>query len=223
MDIAENLQKIRKSIPEGISIVVVTKTQPVDKIMRLYGIDQRLFGENRVQELVSKYERLPKDIEWHMVGHLQSNKVKYIAPFISLIHSVDSIDLLSVINKEAKKYSRVIPCLLQIKIAREETKFGLSVQDAGYLLGNDQLTEFSNIRIIGLMGMATFTHDYGLIRKEFKKLHSIFITFQKKYFSNSSDFKELSMGMSQDYQIAIEEGATYIRIGTSIFGERISV
>ncbi len=220
MFIAENLNKIKEELPESVQLIAVTKTQPVETILDAYNAGHRIFGENKVQELVTKYEQLPKDIEWHMIGHLQTNKVKSIASFIHLIHGVDSLKLLQVINKEGIRCNRVIPCLLQIKIAEEETKFGLSANEADTLLGNKEISELRNTKIIGLMGMATYTDNMEVIRNEFKNLSAIFNRLQIKYFSDDPDFKELSMGMSHDYRIAIEEGATYIRVGTSIFGER---
>jgi len=222
MAIADKLQHIKNSIPESVKLVVITKTQPADTIMKVYETGHRVFGENKVQELVNKYEQLPRDMEWHMVGHLQSNKVKYIAPFVHLVHSVDSMKLLRVIDQEGLKNHKVISCLLQIKIAREKTKYGLSEHEAVSLLEDQKIRELKNIKITGLMGMATYTSDLELVRSEFRNLNTIFNMFQKKYFNESPEFKELSMGMSHDYPIAIEEGATYIRIGTSIFGERIT-
>ena len=220
MIIAKNLDHIKKKIPESVKLVAVSKTQSVEIIREAYETGQRIFGENKVQELVSKYEQLPKDIEWHMIGHLQSNKVKLIAPFVHLVHGVDSLKLLRVINQEGIKHNRVILCLLQIKIAQEETKYGLSENEAEVLLSDNEVSIFKNIRIIGLMGMATYTDDTSIIRNEFRNLSAIFSRLQKKHFSLDTDFKELSMGMSHDYPIAIEEGATYIRVGSSIFGER---
>ena len=220
MLIAKNLDQIKKSIPESVRLVAVSKTQAVETILEAYDAGHRIFGENKVQELISKYEQLPKDIEWHMIGHLQTNKVKFVAPFVHLIHGVDSLKLLKVINQEGARVNRIIRCLLQIKIAREETKFGLSENEAEAILESSDTITFKNVHISGLMGMATYTDDTSIIRSEFKNLNTIFKKLQKKYFSSDPEFKELSMGMSHDYPIAIEEGATYIRVGSSIFGER---
>ncbi len=220
MLIAKNLDQIKKNLPKSVRLVAVTKTQPIESIFDAYRTGHRIFGENKVQELVSKYDQLPKDIEWHMIGHLQTNKVKLIAPFVHLIHGVDSMKLLTMINQEGVKANRIISCLMQIKIAKEETKYGLLESEADVLLGDKEISTFSNINIAGLMGMATYTDDTTIIRNEFKNLSTIFNKLQKKYFSTNPDFKELSMGMSHDYAIAVEEGATYIRVGSSIFGER---
>ena len=221
MTIAENLNQIKNSIPKSVRLVAITKTQSVNTVLEAYKAGQRIFGENKVQEMVPKFNQLPKDIEWHMVGHLQTNKVKYIASFVYMIHGVDSLKLLRVIDQEGSRNNRQISCLLQIKIAEEETKFGLSENEADILLSDPEIISLKNIRISGLMGMATFTEDEEVIRREFRKLQEIFNRFRTKYFSRTEYFKELSMGMSSDYRIAIEEGATYIRIGSSIFGERI--
>ncbi|HNV53232.1 MAG TPA: YggS family pyridoxal phosphate-dependent enzyme, partial [Tenuifilaceae bacterium] len=198
----------------------VSKTHPVEVIMEAYNAGHRIFGENKVQELVSKYEGMPKDIEWHLIGHLQSNKVKYIAAFVSLIHSVDSIKLLEVIDKEAQKHNRVIDCLLQIHIASEETKFGLSADELEELLSSNDFKEMKNIRVVGLMGMATFTDNMAQVRMEFKFLNNLFKSVKEKYFADKPWFKELSMGMSSDYAVAVEEGSTMVRIGSNIFGHR---
>lgn len=216
MSIVENLHQINQSIPEQVTLVAVSKTQPHQAIQTLYDAGQRVFGENKVQELVDKFEALPKDIQWHMIGHLQKNKVKYMASFVHLIHSVDSFDLLKEINKQAAKHDRVIDCLLQIHIAQEETKFGMDEQEAESLLEVYQ-TEFSHVKVVGLMGMATFTEDESQVRKEFKFLKSIFDKLKSRY----TDLEVLSMGMSGDFQMAIEEGSTMVRVGSSIFGERI--
>ena len=216
MSLVENLENIQKSIPEHVTLVAVSKTQPISAIQTLYDAGQRIFGENKVQEMVAKYEHLPKDIQWHMIGHLQKNKVKYMASFVHLIHSVDSFDLLKEINKQAAKHDRVIDCLLQIHIAQEETKFGMNEQEAESLLEVYQ-TEFSHVKVVGLMGMATFTEDESQVRKEFKFLKSIFDKLKSRY----TDLEVLSMGMSGDFQMAIEEGSTMVRVGSSIFGERI--
>ncbi len=211
------LQELQKT---NTQLVAVSKTKPNAAIMDLYTQGQRIFGENRVQELVQKYEELPKDIQWHMIGHLQTNKVKYIAPFINLIHSVESIKLLEEINKQAKKNNRIIHCLLQFKIASEESKFGLQLDDIINYLQSKNFELLQNVKIIGVMGMATFTDKTNQIKNEFEQLKFIFDTLQQKAFNNNPDFKEISMGMSSDYTIAIEEGSTMVRIGSLLFGKR---
>ena len=216
MNITKNLQQIKASIPEHVTLVAVSKTKPNEAIFDAYQTGQRIFGENKVQELTEKHESLPKDIEWHMIGHLQSNKVKYIAPFVSLIHGVDSFKLLKEINKRAAQNERVINCLLQIHIAEEDTKFGFDEKEVIELIKSEAFQHLKNIKVVGLMGMATFTDDENQIRKEFKSLKKL---FDKLQISNHQ-FQILSMGMSGDYQIAIEEGSTMIRVGSSIFGER---
>ena len=218
--IEENLQEVRKEIPAHVTLVVVSKTKPNDAILEAYEFGERIFGENRVLELADKWEALPKDIEWHMIGHLQSNKVKYIAPFVSLIHAVDKDKLLYEIDKEAKKNNRVIRVLLQFHIADEDTKFGLSLDEAEELLESERFRELKNIEVAGVMGMATFTEDENQVRKEFQTLKSTFDKLKSAYFSSTASFKEISMGMSGDYRIAIEEGSTMVRIGSSIFGTR---
>lgn len=218
--IAENLNKVKSTIPEQVTLVAVSKTKPNELILEAYDTGQRVFGENRVQELTAKYESLPKDIEWHMIGHLQSNKVKYIAPFVSLIHAIDKPKLLFEVNKEAKKNDRVISVLLQFHIAEESSKFGLDLEEAKELLSSSRFLELENVQIAGVMGMATFTDDENQVRNEFKTLKSIFDELKQEFFANSSAFKEISMGMSGDYRIAIEEGSTVVRVGSSIFGKR---
>src|SRR3989344_5760709 len=210
MSIKDNLHKIKSSIPPHVTLIAVTKTHPVNKLQEVYDAGHKIFGENKVQEMVDKYEALPKDIEWHLIGHLQSNKVKYIAPFVSLIHSVDSLKLLIEINKQAEKNNRIINCLLQIYIAKEETKFGLSFEEAEQLIHSKELTELKNIKITGFMGMATNTDKKEQIANEFKSL--------KQFYDQFSDFSifnfqlsNLSMGMSSDYLLAIEQGSTMIR------------
>jgi pyridoxal phosphate enzyme (YggS family) len=220
MNIRNNIEKFTQSLPPGCRLIAVSKTQPTEKILEAYHAGQRVFGENKVQELSAKYEALPKDIQWHMIGHLQSNKVKYITPFISLIHSVDSVKLLQEIDKQARKANRIIDCLLQIHIAEEETKFGFSEEEAFQLFQSETITHLSNIKITGLMGMATLTENVDQVRKEFRGLRSLFEKIKSQYANDRVDMEELSMGMSSDYTIAIEEGSTYIRIGTAIFGER---
>lgn len=218
--IAEALLQLRNEIPEGVTLVAVSKTKPVSAILEAYQAGQRIFGENKVQELCEKHEQLPTDIEWHLIGHLQSNKVKYIAPFVSLIHAVDSLKLLGEINKQALKNNRVISCLLQFHIAQEDTKFGLSLDEAIELIQSETFRSFQNIRITGVMGMATFTDNTEQIREEFRTLRHIFDELKARFFSNHTDFSIRSMGMSGDYREAIEEGSTLIRVGSSIFGER---
>ncbi|HEY9082584.1 MAG TPA: YggS family pyridoxal phosphate-dependent enzyme [Vicingaceae bacterium] len=216
MSITTNLQQIKASIPKYVTLVAVSKTKPHAAILEAYQTGQRIFGENKVQELTEKYESLPKDIEWHMIGHLQSNKVKYIAPFVSLIHGVDSFKLLKEINKRAAQNERVINCLLQIHIAEEDTKFGFDEKEVIELIKSEAFQDLKNIKVVGLMGMATFTDNENQIRKEFKSLKKLFDKLSTLCFPLST----LSMGMSGDYQIAIEEGSTMIRVGSSIFGER---
>jgi len=220
MNTRNNIEKFTQSLPQGCRLVAVSKTQPIEKIMEAYHAGQRIFGENKVQELTTKYETLPKDIQWHMIGHLQSNKVKFITSFITLIHSVDSIKLLQEIDKQGIKTNRVIDCLLQVHIAEEETKFGFSKDEIFQLLQSDVFRSLNSIKIMGLMGMATLTDNQDQIRKEFKGLQSLFEKVKSQNTSAHVEMKELSMGMSNDYTIAIEEGSTLIRIGTAIFGER---
>ncbi len=207
---------------EGTSttLVAVSKTKPSSAISELYQKGQRIFGENRVQELTQKYEELPKDIEWHMIGHLQRNKVKYIAPFVSLIHSVESIRLLEEIDKEGKKNDRTIPILLQFKIAKEDSKFGMQVEDIKKYLLSEEFESRKNVEIKGVMGMATFTDDHETVREEFKTLKGIFDILQEEVFRENPSFREISMGMSGDYKIAVEEGSTMVRIGSLLFGKR---
>lgn len=215
-DIEKNLLEIKTSIPEGVTLVAVSKTKPVSDLMNAYDAGQRIFGENKIQEMTEKWEIMPKDISWHMIGHVQTNKVKYMAPFVDLIHAVDSYKLLKEINKQAKKHDRTINCLLQIKIAKEESKFGLSEQDAIALLDNEEVKNLTNIKIQGLMGMATFTNDEHQIQDEFKTIASFFENIKTKY----PQLKILSIGMSGDYKMAIGCGSTMVRIGSSIFGAR---
>lgn len=203
-----------------VKLVAVSKTKPMSAIEAIYKTGHKIFGENKVQELVDKYEALPKDIEWHLIGHLQTNKVKYIAPFVHLIHAVDSLKLLKIINKEAKKHNRTIDCLLQLHIAQESSKFGLSEQELKQLLNHDAYSELQNVRIVGLMGMATFTNNTQQVRAEFQGLKRIFDETRITYFDNQAHFKEMSMGMSGDYEIAVEEGSTMVRVGSLIFGYR---
>jgi pyridoxal phosphate enzyme (YggS family) len=201
-------------------LIAVSKTKPASEILELYHLGQKDFGENKVQEMLTKHEQLPKDIQWHLIGHLQTNKVKFIAPFVHLIHSVDSLKLLTEINKQALKCNRTIDCLLQIFIANEETKFGLSAEEAKQLLSSADFPSLQNIRICGLMGMATNTDNQELIGKEFAFLFQLFDELKREFFSKANYFKELSMGMSSDYPIALKHGATIVRVGSVLFGER---
>ena len=218
--IVEALDKINFEISDDVTLVAVSKTKPVEDIKVAYEAGQRVFGENKVQELTDKQAVLPEDIEWHFIGHLQSNKVKYIAPFVSLIHAVDSIKLLKEINKQAKKNNRVISCLLQFHIADEQSKFGLNLDEAQTILSSNEFVEYQNISVVGVMGMATFTDDEEQVRDEFRTLENYFHVVQGHFFKYNPDFKHISMGMSGDYKIAIEEGSTMIRLGSSIFGTR---
>ncbi|MFN5148805.1 MAG: YggS family pyridoxal phosphate-dependent enzyme [Flavobacteriia bacterium] len=218
--ISRRLQEIIDAIPDHVTLVAVSKTKPTSAIQEAYNAGQRHFGENKVQEMTDKSARLPKDIHWHLIGHLQTNKVKYIASFVSLIHSIDSLKLLQEINKHAIKHNRVIDCLLQFHIAKEETKFGLDLVEANVLLGSEQFSALKNIRIVGVMGMASFTPNEKELRKEFSELRGIFTSIKNKWFADENSFKIISMGMSGDYGIAIEEGSTMVRVGSSIFGSR---
>jgi len=220
MNIQENIKLLKSQIPKSVKLVAVSKTKPNEDILEAYETGHKIFGENKVQDLAQKYESLPKDIEWHYIGHLQRNKVKFIAPFVSLIHAVDSLRLLQKINEEAKKHNRIINCLLQMHIADEDTKFGLSKVEVEQILENPEFDNLQNVKITGLMGMATYTEDKSRIKKEFEFLKSCFDDFKDKYFLNSDSFKEISMGMSGDFKIAIEAGSTMIRIGSTIFGAR---
>jgi pyridoxal phosphate enzyme (YggS family) len=218
--IKAQLAAIRSSLPATTVLIAVSKTHPIERIMEAYEAGQRDFGENKVQELVEKYEALPKDIRWHMIGHLQSNKVKYIAPFVHLIHGVDSFNLLKEINKQGQKNGRQISCLLQFHIAQEDTKFGLSLEEAEAFLAGPEFSLLDHVRICGVMGMATFTENTAQIREEFQSLHAIYQQLKSRCFPSNPEFKEISMGMSDDYPIAIEEGSTLIRVGSKIFGRR---
>jgi PLP dependent protein len=220
MPSADKFMDFQKNLPAHVKLVAVSKTKSEEEILEIYHAGHRLFGENKVQELLPKYEDLPKDIEWHLIGHLQSNKVKYIAPFIGMIHSVDSLKLLKTINKEALKNKRTIKCLLQFHIAEEETKFGLDIEEAAEILSSEEFKELKNIEICGVMGMATFTDDLEKVRREFKNLKSVFGLLKKTFFADQSNFSEISMGMSDDYKVAIKEGSTIIRVGSAIFGSR---
>ncbi|MCX8490103.1 MAG: YggS family pyridoxal phosphate-dependent enzyme [Cyclobacteriaceae bacterium] len=219
MGIKSNINAINETLIIGCKLIAVSKTQPIEKIQEAYQTGQRIFGENKAQEMQTKYEALPKDIKWHMIGHLQSNKVKYIAPFVSLIHSVDSVKLLEEINKQGQKNNRIIPCLLQIYIANEDTKFGFSQEEVIELLSNYP-TSFTHVQLFGLMGMASFTNEQHQIRAEFRSLKVFFENIRMQPLPPQVEMRELSMGMSGDYQIGMEEGSTLVRIGTGIFGER---
>lgn len=218
--IKEKLEEIRTQLGSSVTLVAVSKTKPNEDIITAYDAGQRVFGENKVQELVGKAEELPKDIQWHLIGHLQRNKVKYIAPFVSMIHSVDSFRLLKEINKQAMKNDRVIDCLLQFHIADEETKFGLDMAEAIELVTSEEFKSMKNVRICGVMGMATFTDNENQVKSEFRKLKEIFAELKQTYFQSDDHFKEISMGMSGDWELAIQEGSTMVRIGSSIFGSR---
>jgi len=218
--IKESYFSIKDKLPEDVELIAVSKTKPAEQIQILYDLGQRKFGENKVQELVDKYEVLPKDIEWHLIGHLQTNKVKFIAPFVSLIHAVDSLKLLKEINKEAKKNNRIIECLLQFHIANEATKFGFSFEEAQELLESNDFITMENISIVGVMGMATFTENQAQVRDEFRTLNNYFAVLKSHYFKFNHHFKVISMGMSGDFNIAIEQGSNMVRIGSSIFGNR---
>ena len=222
MSIADNIKSLKKETEANkVILLAVSKTKPASELQEAYDAGQRLFGENQVQELVEKYEQLPKDIEWHLIGHLQSNKVKYIAPFVSMIQSVDSIKLLQEINKHALKANRVIDCLLQIYIADEETKFGLGFDEAIELLRSDEFGTFKNIRIRGLMGIATNTDNEKQIKDEYYELKTFFDGIKQSYFRKDDSFNILSMGMSSDYKLAIEQGSNMVRLGSTIFGTRV--
>jgi PLP dependent protein len=220
MSIRENLWKIRRELPAHVELVAVSKTKSVKEIMEAYKADQKVFGENKVQEMIIKQAELPIDIEWHFIGHLQTNKVRQIASFIDYIESVDSLKLLVEVNREAEKNERIITCLLEFHIASEDSKFGLDLESARSLLGSREFAEMKNVSIAGVMGMATFCEDEEIIRTEFRKLKQIFTFLKQEYFTNSTEFREISMGMSGDYPIAIEEGSTMVRIGSAVFGER---
>lgn len=222
MSIADNLKQYKSEVEsDGVTLVAVSKTQPVESILEAYEAGQRVFGENLVQEMVDKAAELPKDIEWHLIGHLQTNKVKYIAPFVKLIHGVDSLKLLLEINKQALKNKRVIDCLLQVYIADEDTKFGLGFDEVVELLRAEEFSQLENIRIVGLMGIATNTKNEKQISVEFNELKVFFDGIKVSFFRKDEAFKEISMGMSADYKLAIEEGSTMVRIGSSIFGKRV--
>lgn len=216
MSIKDNLLRIKSQLPENVTLVAVSKTKPISDLMEAYNAGQRIFGENKVQEMTEKWEQMPKDIQWHMIGHVQTNKVKYMAEYVSLIHGVDSLKLLQEINRQSAKYNRVIDCLLQVYIAEEESKFGLDEKELEEILKSNEFKSLQNIKVIGLMGMATFTDNQAQIKKEFLNLKSIFDKLNTEHYKLNT----LSMGMSGDYKLAIECGSTMVRIGSGIFGRR---
>jgi len=220
MSVRDNLLSVKKTIPTQVKLIAVSKTKPADAIMEAYQSGQRIFGENRAQEMTEKSKLLPNDIQWHFIGHLQTNKIKYMASFVSMIHSVDSFRLLKEINVEAEKCSRTIDCLLQFFIATEETKFGFNLIEARQMLASNEYKKLQNIKLCGVMGMATFTNDLEQVHAEFRSLKNYFNLLKNEHFQNEKHFNELSMGMSDDYQIAISEGSTMVRIGSAIFGQR---
>jgi len=220
MEIQKRITEIKNSIPENVTLVAVSKTKPVEDLQAAYDAGQRIFGENKIQEMASKFDVLPKDIQWHMIGHLQSNKVKYMAHFVDLIHGIDKFKTLKEINKQAKKHDRVINCLLQARIAKEETKFGLSFEDIATILQSLEFKELENIKVVGLMGMATFTDNKSQLKEEFLSLKNFFDSQQLITENNNCKLQILSMGMSGDYNLAIENGSSMIRVGSSIFGNR---
>lgn len=216
MEISENIKKYKEELGDNVTLVAISKTKPNSDLLEAYEAGQRVFGENKIQEMTEKWEALPKDIQWHMVGHVQRNKVKYMAPFVNLIHAVDSLKLLKEIDKEAKKNERVISCLLQIKIAEEESKFGLDAEEAKEILASEEFSALKNIKVKGLMGMATFSDDEAKVKGEFDYLKSVYEDFKKDH----PNFEVLSMGMSGDYKLALTCGSNMVRIGSAIFGER---
>lgn len=220
MDIGKNISEIKESLPPVTKLIAVTKTKSPEVILEAYRAGHKVFGENKAQELLQKFEELPKDIEWHFIGHLQSNKAKYITPFVKMIHGIDSFKILKAVNKEAKKNDRVVSCLLQFHIAQESTKFGLDEEEVKEMLNSETFSTLKNVSIAGVMGMATYTDDHSQVRNEFRKLKEIFFRLKNDFFSGNPEFREISMGMSDDYQIAVEEGSTIVRIGSKIFGSR---
>ena len=219
MSITKNLEYIKNSLPQHVTLVAVSKTKPVENLQEAYNSGQRIFGENKIQEMAEKFEVLPKDISWHMIGHVQSNKVKYMAEFVDLIHGCDSFKLLKEINKQAKKHDRIINCLLQLKIAKEDTKFGMSPKEASTLLNSEEFSSLKNICVTGVMGMATFTENQNQVKEEFETLKSTFDNLKSITLDNCT-LKTISMGMSGDYKLAIDCGSTMVRVGSSIFGSR---
>lgn len=221
MPIQENIREVLSTLPDGVRLVAVSKFHPVEALQEAYDAGQRIFGESKVQEMTAKHEQLPTDIEWHFIGHLQTNKVKYIAPYVALIHGVDSYKLLLEINRQGQRVGRTIPCLLQLHVAQEETKFGFSLDECQQLLDKGEWRTLPYVSIRGLMGMASNTDDMVQVRQEFATLGKFFSQIREKYFSDRPEFRELSMGMSDDYPIAIEEGSTLVRVGSRIFGNRV--
>jgi pyridoxal phosphate enzyme (YggS family) len=223
MSIASEIQQITAALPQGVRLVAVSKYHPCEAITQAYEAGQRVFGESKVQEMTAKHEALPKDIEWHFIGHLQTNKIKYMAPYVALIHGVDSFKLLAEIDRQAAKAGRIIPCLLQIHLAQEETKFGFSLEECRAMLQAGEWRNLTHVRLDGVMGMASNVDDEAQIRREFHTLRTFFEEVRAQYFAGEAHFKEVSMGMSHDYPIALEEGATLVRIGSKIFGERVYI
>ncbi len=223
MSVVENLYEIKKQIPDNVRLIAVSKTYPIEDIQHVYDCGHKIFGENRAQEFFEKQAKLPADIEWHFIGHLQTNKVKFVVPFALYIHSIDSLKLLNEVNKEAVKNNKVVNCLLEIYIASEESKMGLDLTEVFKILSSPEFQQMQNVRICGVMGMATFTENTDLIRKEFQNLKAGFDSIKTNHFKNNPYFKEISMGMSGDFHIAIEEGSTMVRIGTAIFGKRFMI
>ena len=221
MSIQENIREVLSTLPDGVRLVAVSKYHPVEAIREAYDGGQRIFGESKVQEMTAKHDQLPADIEWHFIGHLQTNKVKYIAPYVSLIHGVDSYKLLLEINRQGQRVGRIIPCLLQIHVAQEETKFGFLPEECRQMLALGEWRALPYVSIRGIMGMASNTDDMEQVRREFSTLSNIFSQVREKYFSDRENFSELSMGMSDDYPIAVEEGSTLVRVGSRIFGDRV--
>ena len=220
MSIQENIHQVLSTLPEGVRLVAVSKFHPVEALQEAYNAGQRIFGESKVQELTAKYEQLPADIEWHFIGHLQTNKVKYIAPFVSLIHGVDTYKLLCEINRQGQRVGRIIPCLLQLHVAQEETKFGFTPEECLQMLSEGEWRTLPYVSIRGLMGMASNTDDVEQVSREFATLSSVFTHVKTQFFADRKEFSELSMGMSDDYPLAIEQGSTLVRVGSRIFGER---
>lgn len=220
MSVAEQITHLQKELPEGVRLLAISKYQPIEAIQEAYDAGQRMFGENHIQEMAAKAAALPKDIQWHFTGHVQTNKIKYMAPFVSLVHAVDSFRLLREIDKHAAKHERRIDCLLQIHIAQEDTKYGLTVDECRQLLANEPWRELEHVRITGLMAMGSNTDDMEQVRHEFRQIKGLFDELKEKYFANEPSFSQLSEGMTDDYPIAIEEGSTIVRIGSMIFGER---
>ena len=220
MSVAENLKEILAELPEGVRLVAVSKFHPNEAIEEAYAVGQRIFGESKVQEMTSKYESLPKDIEWHFIGHLQKNKIKYMAPYVAMIHAIDTFALLKEVDRYAAKSNRVIPCLIQVHVAQEETKFGFTPEECMEMFANEPWRELKNVQIAGLMGMASNTDNLDQVKAEFNTLHQLFLSAKEKWFAEDAQFKELSMGMSHDYHEAIACGSTIIRVGSNIFGQR---